>query len=70
MVAVHSNSVVFFVQVWGDARGFHATVRDVSREDTTTFDNAATLARFFASSCPAANASSPPSPPLESDEVR
>ena len=42
--------VFFVVQVWRDARGFHAVVRDVSREDVDQFDDPDTLAQFLAAS--------------------
>jgi hypothetical protein len=45
--------VFFVVQVWRDARGFHAVARDVSREDVDEFDDPDALARFLAASVPA-----------------
>ena len=41
--------VFFVVHVWRDARGFHATARDVTREDAEEFDDPDMLARFLAS---------------------
>ena len=49
--------VFFVVHVWRDARGFHATAREVTREEADEFDNADALARHLA-----AHASVPPSP--------
>ena len=40
--------VFFVVQVWRDARGFHATARDVMRETANEFDDPDALARFLA----------------------
>ena len=51
--------VFFVVQVWRDARGFHATARNVSREDVDEFDNPDALARFLAASVPASASSEP-----------
>ena len=45
--------VFFVVQVWRDVRGFHATARDVSREDVDEFDDPDALAQFLAASAPA-----------------
>ena len=42
--------VFFVVQVWRDAHGFHAAVRDVSREDVDQFDDPDALAKFLAAS--------------------
>lgn len=42
--------VFFVVHVWHDARGFHATARDVSRERVDEFDDPAALARHLAAS--------------------
>ena len=47
--------IFFVVHVWRDARGFHASTRDVTREDSDEFDDAEALARFFA-----ARAAGPP----------
>lgn len=52
--------VFFVVQVWRDARGFHATARDVSREDVDEFDDPDALTQFLAASA-AAHASCEPS---------
>jgi hypothetical protein len=40
--------VFFVVHLWCDAHGFHATARDVMREDTQEFDDPDALARFLA----------------------
>ena len=40
--------IFFVVHVWRDARGFHATAREVTREDVDEFDDADALARFLA----------------------
>ncbi len=42
--------VFFVVQVWRDARGFHAVARDVSSEDVDEFDDSDALAHFLAAS--------------------
>ena len=39
--------IFFVVHVWRDAHGFHATARDVTREDAEEFDDPDTLARFL-----------------------
>lgn len=44
--------VFYVVQVWRDACGFHAAVRNVSREDVDEFDDPDALARFLAASAP------------------
>ncbi|GIL05692.1 MAG: hypothetical protein BroJett031_22120 [Betaproteobacteria bacterium] len=45
--------VFFVVHVWRDARGFHASARDVTCEDTDEFDDPVALARFLvARACP------------------
>lgn len=54
------NAGVFFVvQVWRDARGFHAVARDVSREDVDEFDDPDAVARFLAASVPASASCEP-----------
>lgn len=45
--------VFFVVQVWRDARGFHAVARNVSRENVDEFDDPDALAQFLAASAPA-----------------
>ena len=40
--------VFFVVHVWRDARGFHATARDVMSEHAVEFDDPDALARFLA----------------------
>ena len=40
--------VFFVVHVWRDARGFHATARDVMRETADGFDDPRELAQFLA----------------------
>jgi hypothetical protein len=40
--------VFFVVHVWRDARGFHATARDVMHEESDEFDDPEVLARFLA----------------------
>ena len=40
--------VFFLVHVWCDKHGFHATARDVAREDVDAFDAPDALARFLA----------------------
>lgn len=40
--------VFFVVHVWRDARGFHATARDVMSEHADEFDDPDELARFLA----------------------
>jgi hypothetical protein len=42
--------VFFLVHVWCDAAGFHATARDVTREEVAQFDDAAALAAFLSAS--------------------
>lgn len=42
------TDVFFVVHVWRDARGFHATVRDVTREHADAFDDPDALARHLA----------------------
>ncbi len=54
------TGVFFVVQVWRDARGFHASARDVRREDATQFDDPFALARFLAANAPAETAAPPP----------
>ena len=43
--------VFLVVHVWRDARGFHATARDVTCEDVREFDDPDALARFIAAHC-------------------
>jgi hypothetical protein len=40
--------VFFVVHVWRDAREFHASARDVTREHADEFDDPAALAAFLA----------------------
>jgi hypothetical protein len=40
--------IFFVVHVWRDVRGFHASAREVTREDADEFDDADALARYFA----------------------
>jgi hypothetical protein len=40
--------VFFVVHAWHDAHGFHATVRDVTREHADVFDDPDALARHLA----------------------
>jgi hypothetical protein len=42
------TGVFFVVHVWRDARGFHATARDVMSEHDNEFDSPEELARFLA----------------------
>jgi hypothetical protein len=55
--------VFFVVHVWRDPRGFHATARDVTRENDEEFDDPGALAQFLA-----AHAVLPPVPQTK-DEV-
>jgi hypothetical protein len=55
------TGVLFVVQVWRDARGFHAAARDVRHEEATRFDDPIALARFLAADQgSAADAAAPP----------
>jgi hypothetical protein len=47
--------IFFVVHVWRDARGFHASAREVTCEHADEFDDADALARFLA-----AHTSAPP----------
>jgi hypothetical protein len=40
--------VFFVVHVWRDARGFHASARDVTSEQVDDFDDPLALAQFLA----------------------
>lgn len=41
------EGVFFVIHVWRDTQGFHASARDVTREDAEAFDDAFALARFL-----------------------
>jgi hypothetical protein len=54
--------VFFVVHVWRDARGFHATARDVRHESVEEFDDPDALARYLALHCAA-----PPAPTTDDE---
>jgi hypothetical protein len=54
--------VFFVVHVWRDARGFHATARDVRRERVEEFDDPDALARYLA-----LQSATPPAPTTDDE---